>query len=143
MRMILLCLIPIWAERCRVPFIGLLVIVTSICVDVPSSVSVFGLPHLLSSTMEPVLFEFLQKCCHSVMGYLRSVRCIASTPYLTSGTSPSRHDITPPHTPGTYNLKVYLNSWVDGYNYFHRRALRSLSNVLPRTTLNSPLPPTE
>ncbi|GBL73508.1 hypothetical protein AVEN_159497-1 [Araneus ventricosus] len=36
-------------------------------------------------------------------------------------------DMTPLHTSGAYNLKGYLTSWVDEYNNFHHRPLRSYS----------------
>ncbi|GBN95516.1 hypothetical protein AVEN_44861-1 [Araneus ventricosus] len=43
----------------RFHFVGLLAIAVSTCVDVPSSVAVFGLSDLLASATEPVLLNFL------------------------------------------------------------------------------------
>ncbi|GBO34629.1 hypothetical protein AVEN_104075-1 [Araneus ventricosus] len=48
-----------FAERRRVYFVGLLAIAASTCVDVPSSVAVFGLPDLLATATEPVLMNFM------------------------------------------------------------------------------------
>ncbi|GBL80371.1 hypothetical protein AVEN_92279-1 [Araneus ventricosus] len=59
MRMELLWLIPICAERRLVPFVGILDIAASTCVDVPLSVAIFGLPDLLTSATESVLLKFL------------------------------------------------------------------------------------
>ncbi|GBO27075.1 hypothetical protein AVEN_257760-1 [Araneus ventricosus] len=60
LRMTLLWLIPIYAETRRVPFVRLLAIAASTCVDVPSSVAVFGLPDLLASATEPVFLNFMK-----------------------------------------------------------------------------------
>lgn len=46
--------------------------------------------HLWSSDLlawEKWSFEFLDKFCHAVMGYLYSLRCIGSTRYMTGGTT--------------------------------------------------------
>ncbi|GBM67899.1 hypothetical protein AVEN_228107-1 [Araneus ventricosus] len=89
LRVILVWQIPISAERRRVSFFGLLAIVASTCVDVPSSATVFGLRDLLPLPMDPVLLNFM---ISFVMGYLRSVRCIESTCYMTGGTTPSQQN---------------------------------------------------
>ncbi|GBM84303.1 hypothetical protein AVEN_1908-1 [Araneus ventricosus] len=41
------------------PFIGLLAIAASTCLDLHSSVAVFGLPNLLASATEPALLNLL------------------------------------------------------------------------------------
>ncbi|GBO07063.1 hypothetical protein AVEN_142681-1 [Araneus ventricosus] len=69
---------PIWAPKIR-----LLAIAASTCLDLPSSVAVFGLSCIGDGTCP---FEFHDKFCHGVMGYLRSVSCIESTRYMTGGT---------------------------------------------------------
>ncbi|GBM65183.1 hypothetical protein AVEN_130582-1 [Araneus ventricosus] len=48
LRMTLLWLILIYAEKCWVPSVGMLAIAARTCVDVPSSVAVFALPDLLA-----------------------------------------------------------------------------------------------
>ncbi|GBM68107.1 hypothetical protein AVEN_173093-1 [Araneus ventricosus] len=48
LRMALLWLIPIYIERRRVAFVGLIGVAASIYVDLPSSVVVFGDPDLLT-----------------------------------------------------------------------------------------------
>ncbi|GBL85033.1 hypothetical protein AVEN_221273-1 [Araneus ventricosus] len=48
LRMPLLWLIPVCAERHRVPFVRLLAIAASTCVDVLLTVVVFGFPDLLA-----------------------------------------------------------------------------------------------
>ncbi|GBN31278.1 hypothetical protein AVEN_20125-1 [Araneus ventricosus] len=64
----LLWLILICAERSRVPFVGHLAIIASTCVDIPSSVAVFGLRVLLTSEMEPALLNFMKVLlrCHGL-----------------------------------------------------------------------------
>ncbi|GBO35659.1 hypothetical protein AVEN_4404-1 [Araneus ventricosus] len=57
--MTLLWLIPICSERRRIPFVRLLAIAASTCVDVPSSVADFDLPDLLTSEKEPALWNFM------------------------------------------------------------------------------------
>ncbi|GBN68201.1 hypothetical protein AVEN_214734-1 [Araneus ventricosus] len=59
-----LWLIPICAERHQVPFVGLLTNAASTCVDVPSSVVVFGLPDLRVSAAQPVMNALNPRCEH-------------------------------------------------------------------------------
>ncbi|GBO13950.1 hypothetical protein AVEN_77665-1 [Araneus ventricosus] len=59
LRMAHLWLIPSCAERCRVPFVGLLAVADGTCVDVLSAVGVFSLPDPLASMKEPDLLNFI------------------------------------------------------------------------------------
>ncbi|GBM75414.1 hypothetical protein AVEN_119955-1 [Araneus ventricosus] len=59
MSMALLWLIPICAERRRVPFVGHLAFAAGICIDVHSTVAVSGLPDQLASVTEPFLLNFM------------------------------------------------------------------------------------
>ncbi|GBL91335.1 hypothetical protein AVEN_203487-1 [Araneus ventricosus] len=90
--MTLLWLIPFCAEKRQVHFVGLLAIAASTCVDVLSCVAVFGLSDLFALATKPVHFEFPDKFCLGVMGYLLSVHCIESTRYITGGTTPSQQN---------------------------------------------------
>ncbi|GBN97068.1 hypothetical protein AVEN_79056-1 [Araneus ventricosus] len=63
-RMPLPLLIPICAERRRFPFVGLLSIAASTCVDIPSSVFVFGILGLVASATEPAL-----PLCHGLFAF--------------------------------------------------------------------------
>ncbi|GBN98598.1 hypothetical protein AVEN_104783-2 [Araneus ventricosus] len=69
MRMTLLC-----AEGRRVPFVRLLAIAASTCVDAPSSVTIFGLPDLLLSATESVLLNFL--ICFAMDSWVICVLCV-------------------------------------------------------------------
>ncbi|GBN37320.1 hypothetical protein AVEN_267669-1 [Araneus ventricosus] len=51
-----------WLPFAQSPFVGLLAIAASTCVDVPSSVAVFGLPDLLVSAAQPVMNARIPRC---------------------------------------------------------------------------------
>ncbi|GBL95396.1 hypothetical protein AVEN_52173-1 [Araneus ventricosus] len=68
-------MIPIFVQRHRVDLDGLLAMTASICVDVPSSVVVFGLLDMLASPTEHVLLNFMIN--FAMVSWVIYVPCVA------------------------------------------------------------------